>query len=76
MVLYISMSSKNTITPWSSMSINKLFIVCMNVAGMHLSAPWALQSIYKARTMSEMLSSVCFPLLYGITSIHYEDPMT
>ena len=37
MILYINMSSKITTTPLSSMSINKLFIVRMNIAGAFVS---------------------------------------
>ena len=36
-VLYINILSKKTTTPWSSMSSNKLFIICMNVSGAFIS---------------------------------------
>ena len=41
----------------------------------HLSAPWALRSICKARAMPEMLSLVYLLLLHGTTNIRYKDPV-
>ena len=55
MVMYINMSSKKT-TTWSTMSLNKLFIICMNIARafvnpmgimIHLYSPyWVKNSVF------------------------------
>ena len=69
MVLYISMSSKNTITPFVQHVYEKI-IHCLHERCLCICQPNGhYDPFVKHILCQEMLSSVCFPQLYGITSI-------
>ena len=58
-VLYISMLSKKTKTPLSSMSTNRFFIICMNVSGAFVS-PTGITIHSYSNTRLKMLSWCIF----------------